>query len=519
MIAGMLKTLLAFNPFDDLAAVEVIAACTLLNIVPQRVCSGVINTFKVPLFGILRNPKSDASRICGIILGPDCGDFSDDWDISLPTTPKPAITSVPDPPPKSPMLKVLHITDIHLDHEYKKGVNPYCDEPLCCREQPQKSSKTERLSGKWGDYYYCDTPKRTFISMLDNIAKKHKIDLIYWTGDYAPHDWWNTTKEKTLQNINIINNHLKRTFPRIPIFPSIGNHDTDPVNLFSSSDAGESSMDWLYKAFLDSWGDWIPDKTVEPTIMKGGYYSVLFQEGFRIIAVNSNFCYILNFWLLIDSVDPSEQLAWLSKELEKAEAAGEKVHILSHIPPGCSDCLRTWSTNFNKIINRFEGTVLAQFYGHTHRDEFEIFYDENRRPTNVAYISPSVTTYNGENPSYRIFTIDGNYPGSYRAIRDIETYYFNLTEANALPCNKPNWTRAYNTKEKYGMNGLNPADWHNLTLNLENNDQIFQEFYRMYTMESDFETKPCFGSCKTEMICGLQSAISHNSSFCNTVKK
>ena len=84
---------------------------------------------------------------------------------------------------------------------------------------------------------------------------------------------------------------------------------------------------------------------------------------------------------------------------------GEKVHIIGHIPPGHVDCVKVWSRNFNQIIDRYEHTVTAQFYGHTHADEFEIFYDlKNRsRPTNIAYIGPSVTTYYGLNPTYRIY--------------------------------------------------------------------------------------------------------------------
>jgi len=38
--------------------------------------------------------------------------------------------------------------------------------------------------------------------------------------------------------------------------------------------------------------------------------------------------------------------------------------------------------------------VTAQFYGHTHNDEFAVFY-EGERATNVAFVTPSITTYTG----------------------------------------------------------------------------------------------------------------------------
>ena len=43
-----------------------------------------------------------------------------------------------------------------------------------------------------------------------------------------------------------------------------------------------------------------------------------------------------------------------------------------------------------------------------------VFYDweTNNVPVNVAFITPSVTTFTGLNPSFRIFTLDGPYEGA-----------------------------------------------------------------------------------------------------------
>jgi hypothetical protein len=38
--------------------------------------------------------------------------------------------------------------------------------------------------------------------------------------------------------------------------------------------------------------------------------------------------------------------------LLKAEKEGEKVHILGHIPSGDSQCYKTWSREFHRIIDR-----------------------------------------------------------------------------------------------------------------------------------------------------------------------
>lgn len=60
---------------------------------------------------------------------------------------------------------------------------------------------------------------------------------------------------------------------------------------------------------------------------------------------------------------------------------------------------------------RYESTIVAQFFGHTHYDEFELFYDTDdlRRALSIAYICPSVSPYYQLNPGYRIYYVDGDH--------------------------------------------------------------------------------------------------------------
>ena len=85
------------------------------------------------------------------------------------------------------------------------------------------------------------------------------------------------------------------------------------------------------------------------------------------------------------------------------------MYIVSHVPGGFSDTMGGWGREFARVVSRFENTVVGQFYGHTHQDEFIVFYEPeaaNARATNVAFISPSVATWTNLNPSYTIFTTD-----------------------------------------------------------------------------------------------------------------
>lgn len=135
----------------------------------------------------------------------------------------------------------------------------------------------------------------------------------------------------------------------------------------------------FYNEINRLWRNWLPASTSE-TVRRGAFYSVAMHPGLRIISLNMNACYKFNFWLVQNSTDPMMQLQWLANELQMAEIANEKVHIIGHIPPGCDDCLKIWSHNYYEIVTRYESTIMAQFFGHTHHDEIELFYD----PTNFS---------------------------------------------------------------------------------------------------------------------------------------
>ncbi|KAJ8940103.1 hypothetical protein NQ318_016019 [Aromia moschata] len=96
-----------------------------------------------------------------------------------------------------------------------------------------------------------------------------------------------------------------------------------------------------------------------------------------------------------------------------------------HIPPGHSDCLKVWSRNYYAIVSRYESTITSQFFGHTHFDEFEVFYDHTdlSRAVGIAYVGPSVSPYYNLNPGYRIYYVDGDHDKSTRFKKSIIYYY------------------------------------------------------------------------------------------------
>ena len=57
-------------------------------------------------------------------------------------------------------------------------------------------------------------------------------------------------------------------------------------------------------------------------------------------------------FLYINQTDPDGYMTWLANELAKAEAAGDKVQIVGHIPPSEGDTFAAWTTNYLNVVNR-----------------------------------------------------------------------------------------------------------------------------------------------------------------------
>uniref|UniRef100_T1IQF8 Sphingomyelin phosphodiesterase n=1 Tax=Strigamia maritima TaxID=126957 RepID=T1IQF8_STRMM len=518
---GMLKYFLASGATEDEIARKAETFCTELHIESERVCHGIVNSFKHDIFYIFAKSNLSLYEICSGIVGGSCGQTSQElnWTIALPPVPKPSVKNVPLPKPGSPVLKVLHLSDTHFDMYYKEGADAECGEPLCCRISDNLVNGSRR-AGKWGDYRKCDTPLRTIESMFDFIAKNFKLDYILWTGDIPPHDIWDQSRADQIYVLKQTTKLFMKYFPNIPIFPALGNHESAPVNSFPPPYIkGNDSISWLYDELINVWSNWLPNYTL-PTIKK---------------------------WLLLNSTDPAEELQWLVYELQYAELKHEKVHIIGHIPPGTDDCMKVWSANFYKIINRqvkingpfivyfkflFESTVTAQFYGHTHVDEFEIFYDEKvvTRPSSIAYIGPSVTPYVGLNPAFRIYTVDGFHPTSNYAVLDHDNYMMDLKKANQN--GEPDWIKLYSAKEAYNMQALQPTNWDKLVKQMVTDNKIFQRYYEYFIEFQNLflipryyhRASPVFQSCedkkcKLQILCAIISGKSHDPTQCLYLRK
>ncbi|XP_071093406.1 sphingomyelin phosphodiesterase-like [Haliotis cracherodii] len=513
LLATTLYTLVVQKrPENDI--VEICTAiCIKGRIQDERVCRYITREYKDMAITVVQQAVLSPDQICGTILGPSCAtpyNPLDMWNITLPNTPKPPVKPPQPPAPGSPKVRFLQLTDIHIDMMYQPGRSANCNEPLCCRSNDGKPGEGEAGAGRWGDYRSCDAP----LSLVDNLfqdlaTKADQIDFVIFTGDITAHDVWNQSRSDQLSALERLVSYFDKYLPRKQVYFCAGNHDSAPCDSFPPSFiTGNNSVAWMYSAMADNWGRWLPQDTRE-TIMRGGFYTMSPFPGFRVISVNDIFCYSGNWWLMINNTDPAGQLQWLAETLQSAEDAGEKVFILTHIP---TDCMKSWSWNYYNIVSRYESTIVGQFNGHTHTDEFRVYYDVGNltRPVNVAYVAGSVTPYSNNNPNYRIYTMDGFYANSSFAILDYEDYVFDLRKNNNG--SSASWDLEYSPLTEYGMKGSYPSDWNNLIYRMKDDDDLFNKFNTHKSRGGDLT--PCTRGCKTDMLCHLKSGRSDDPELC-----
>ncbi|XP_054162145.1 sphingomyelin phosphodiesterase-like [Oppia nitens] len=363
-------------------------------------------------------------------------------------------------------LKMLHLTDTHMDLYYTPGASSVCGESTCCRPT---SYGHNHSAGVWAETrYLCDVGLPFAEQAIRHMGAEHPdLDFVIWTGDNVPHDEFNSTQQQDLENNRLIASVVKSTFGQKRVFPCLGNHDTHPFNQYipyeiDVKSSGQHSMSWLYKTLADDyWSQWINTAKAKESFKIGGYYSAMATDRIKVVILNNNICQHRNWWLAYDPVDPDGQLKWLIDELYAAELNKQTAIIIGHIPPYQTKvCYTAWASNYFRIMVRFQHLIVGQYYGHTHLDEIVVFYDKNRTtnqtyPISHGYIGSSVTTWPAVNPGYRIFTLDET-----GKPLDFTTYYSNITQDNIDGKQiVPKWQIAYTAKQSYQLSELSKEAW------------------------------------------------------------
>jgi hypothetical protein len=363
----------------------------------------------------------------GVLLISGCGGAS------AVTTP-PVIIAAP-----ASAYQIVSISDLHF--------NPLYDSSLFSQLVANDPSQWEDIfggstvtapSGGGADTNY-PLLRLTMVSMNQNMANS---PVVLFTGDLLGHNIpqnycksyltlnndpvnANTVGICTASQSAAIDQFIDKTFKFVAseIQTAVGSNTViyAPGNIDTYAGSAGPDPSFLadneaivYNLLLEQDAD--PSFTT--TFPSGGYYfSQLQRPGVRVIALNSN-SFVSGSPTYNNA---STELQWLSQQLQSAQAQGQKVWILMHVPPGvnsqstaqvaavpsdvdASNVSMMWDSGlqstFISTLQQYPGVVTLMLAGHTHMDEFRIL------PTgDVLEQLPGISPCFGNNPTYKVITI------------------------------------------------------------------------------------------------------------------
>lgn len=259
---------------------------------------------------------------------------------------------------------------------------------------------------------------------------------------------------------------LRETYPEASIIVALGNNDDDcgdyeiqPGGAFLSTTG--AAIKGLIKEpvgpdFDASWAALGNFVVPHPTL-----------KGVRMVAVNTvylspryqNACGISGG---SGPTPATATLDWLSGVLADAKAAGEKVWLLQHVPPGidaysttsymtCPSVTTMYAPEYDALYGplmlRYADTITASFSGHTHMDDFRLI--GTGAGASYSLITPAVSPVFEQNPGFRVFDMapDG-------ALTNQTTHYLsNLATASSAA--SASWKAEYDFNSAWSVSGVN----------------------------------------------------------------
>ncbi|CAJ1062700.1 acid sphingomyelinase-like phosphodiesterase 3b [Xyrichtys novacula] len=392
-----------------------------------------------------------------------------------------------------------HITDQHWDPTYELTDNPNL---VCASSGNQPAAN----AGVFGDYA-CDSPWHLISSSV--YAMKDILpdpDFIVWTGDDTPHiPNEDLGEEAVLGIIRNLTQLLKQVFPNTKVYSALGNHDYHPKSQLPAA------PNFMYDQIAGMWEDWL-DPESQQTFKKGGYYTekLLNRTGFRMLVLNTNLYYDQNK-LTTNMDDPAGQFSWADQVLTDAAKNKEKVYIIGHVPPGFFEKKRNkpWFTpQFNKryvdLIQKHHSVIFGQFFGHHHTDSFRMFYNSGGSPVSTMFLSPGVTPWKttlpgvvdgANNPGIRVF----EYDTQTLLVKDVVTYYLNLTYANAA---QGRWEKEYRFTESFRVPDASPSSMHQALELIAKDPCYLQKYYEFNSVSYDLTE--CDTDCRADHVCAAR---------------
>ena len=306
----------------------------------------------------------------------------------------------------------------------------------------------------------------TLASIKQNLGAS---PIILYTGDLLGHGisyylnlYTGITDPAVIQEFSnktllFITQQIRAAARNVPVMFAVGNCDSytgyGPDSTFLASTAASYYADLLNnsadrQAFLASF-------------TAGGYYSAE-PAGTNIMVISLN---TIALSPAVQNKDGSEnnavavdvELTWFDAKLAEAKAAGKKVWLLMHAPPGADEgttaksvdssghlasATMMWEPNyqakFMQTLAKYPGVITLSLAGHTHMDEYRIM-----SAGNVVNIVPGVSPCFGNDPAFKIFAMNRNT----LAPADYSSLNCDLSKP------QPSFNAYYKYSEEYALSG------------------------------------------------------------------
>ncbi len=438
---------------------------------------------------------------------------------------------------------ILWLSDLHLD--------PYYGTKLAASH---KNGKHCSFNATLKNHPYgqvgCDAPPSLLTLTLEHAASSNTggaaaIDFVLITGDFARHEMNNLFSDPssdlvlfpTVKSIlSTCIQTIRDSLPDVPILPVIGNNDLVPDYYLDEEDEEDEEAHEMLLSIANGLTETFLDDNEFGHFVDGGYFSRLVP-----LASSSSSILVLSLNTILYStrhepeyspgnLDPYGQFKWLKGQLHRAAAAASTstdskivgIYLAGHIPPSIGSYRHTqlWHEEYiqefstilkdytqgkfnppNEDSTQTPPTILGNFYGHVHTEEFRLFHyglesektkgddeklatssklDDSSSSTTEALVVPvlvtsSITPIYGSNPSYRLV----EFSDETGALLDYKTHYLDLDKATAAANhnknknknNKPNhdpWIALPSFVQDYGLPDLSLNSFQQLFQNFEN---------------------------------------------------
>jgi len=279
--------------------------------------------------------------------------------------------------------------------------------------------------------------------------------VVFYTGDLLGHNFADQFKslysgpgnvdelmeEFANKTVSFLTEQIRAAARNLPVLFTMGNCDSyvglGPTAEYLSANAA------AYRSLLGpmSPGSSIHCGNFDSTFKAGGYYAVDFPEMNLVIISLNTIAFSTDADKTTAQVVKNE-LLWFKDQSMAARAAGKRIWLLMHVPPGvvlsdtagkinanglisANDVSMMWkdaNTNppidtqsaFLEIISHMASYIDLTLAGHTHMDEYRTMFISNS-----LLITPGITPYFSNNPAFKILNFNspnGIWPTNYDAL-------------------------------------------------------------------------------------------------------